>query len=570
MARRLHLASAPPPFASFISPHKTGLIGTRLFSTGRIMSSCSDLLDYTSGRWIYNDALRHRERRRVFNIPELKRLAASSICQKEGDVVGFQKLAEGGFNRSFLITMRDKFQFVARIPYPVTQPKRLVIASEVATMDFLRSHGMPVPKVYGYSANADNPAQTEYIFMELIRGQNLGDIWFDLSEEKRTKLIANLVQVESRLFAPRFPASGSLYYCSDLPGSTKVIIPSSSPSNEGRFCIGPDTSLGLWYGRRLHLPVERGPYQDCLAVLNAGARKEIAYLSRFGQPLQPFKRLRRESYNYQPQSHLDHIATLEQYLQIAPSLIPRDKPALHRPVLRHPDLQPNNIFVSDDMEISGLIDWQHSTILPLFLRCGIPNSLQNYGDDTSESLQEPSLPSNSNELALEEQYQQAELFRRRQLHYLYVKTTSEMNPDHYNALAHDFSMLRQRLFHYASDPWEGDNTTLKSNLITLSQKWADINGGDTPPCPLLYSEAEADECLRLSNAQAEADEQLKICQDLVGVGNEGWVPIDQYEGARARALTLKKDTLDAAESAEERTRIEANWIFDDFCEDGYL
>ncbi|PWY89730.1 kinase-like protein [Aspergillus heteromorphus CBS 117.55] len=536
------------------------------------MPSCSDLFDYTSGRWLYNDTLRHRERRRIFNVPELKRLAASSICQKEEDVLGFEKLAEGGFNRSFLVTMRDNFRFVARIPYPVTQPKPLVIASEVATMDFLRSHGIPVPKVYGYSASADNPAGTEYIFMELIQGQNLGDIWFDLSERQRYKLIAQLVQLESRLFALRFPASGSLYYCSDLPESNRVIIPNSSSlsTNEGRFCIGPDTSLGLWYGRRLNLPVERGPYQDCLAVLTAGAKKEIAYLSKFGQPLQPFQRLRRETYNYQPQSHLDHIATLKQYLQIAPTLIPRGNPALHRPVLRHPDLQPNNIFVSDQLEITGLIDWQHSTALPLFLQCAIPNSLQNYGDDVSESLQEPTLPSNFNKLEAEEQYQQAELFRKRQLHYLYVKFTSETNPDHYNALAYDFSTLRRRLFHCASDPWEGDNATLKSTLITLSRKWADINGGNTPPRPLVFSDIESNEYLKLARAQSEADEQLKTCQDLIGVGNEGWVPVDQYEGAMTRAMALKTHALDAAETAEERARIEENWIFGDFCEGDYM
>jgi aminoglycoside phosphotransferase (APT) family kinase protein len=116
----------------------------------------------------YYDALRHRERRQVFNLPELKRLATTSVNQREADVVAFEKLAEGGFNRSFLLTMRDGIRFVARITYPVNQPAPLIIASEVATMNFLRSHDIPVPKVYGYSATAENPAETEYIFMEFM------------------------------------------------------------------------------------------------------------------------------------------------------------------------------------------------------------------------------------------------------------------------------------------------------------------------------------------------------------------------------------------------------------------
>ncbi|PWY83887.1 hypothetical protein BO94DRAFT_557708 [Aspergillus sclerotioniger CBS 115572] len=508
-----------------------------------VTSESSDLFEYTSGRWIYNDALRHRERKRVFNVPELKRLAARSVHQKEEDVVGFEKLAEGGFNRSFLITMRDSFRFIARVPYQITQPKPLVIASEVATMNFLRSHNIPAPRVYGFSATPDNPAETEYIFMEFVQGRNVGDIWFDLSEAERTKIITNLVQLESRLFALRFPASGRLYYCTDCPESSRVIIPTQLSTEKPRFCIGPDTSLGLWYGRRLNLPVERGPYKDCLAVLTAGATKEIAYLSKFGQPLQPIQRLRRETYDYQPQSHLDYIATLQLYLKVAPSLIPHGSPALHRPVLRHPDLQPN-IFVSDELEINGLIDWQHSTVLPLFLQCAIPNSLQNYGDDVSESLRKPTLPINLDQLELEEQHQQTELFRRRHLHYLYVKTTAEMNTEHYDALAYDYSTLRRWLYQYASDPWEGDNMTLKSKLITLAKRWTD--------------------------AQTEADEQLKHCQQLIGVGNEGWVPVDYYEAAKARERTLKGDALAAAETTGERRLIEQNWIFDDFSEDDYM
>jgi hypothetical protein len=108
--------------------------------------------------WRWNDSSQHSARRCVFNVPEFKRLAAAAVDRKVEDVVRFEKLAEGGFNRTFVITMRDGFQFVGRIPYPVTQPKRLVIASEVATMDFLRSHGIPVPKVYSYLATPENVA----------------------------------------------------------------------------------------------------------------------------------------------------------------------------------------------------------------------------------------------------------------------------------------------------------------------------------------------------------------------------------------------------------------------------
>lgn len=170
-----------------------------------------------------------------------------------------------------------------------------------------------------------------------------------------------------------------------------------------------------------------------------------------------------------------------------------------------------------------MIDWQHTTILPLFLQCGIPESLQNYGDEVSESLQIPTLPSNFDELEETEQFREAELLRRRQLHYFYVKLTAEINPEHYEALTYDFSTLRRRLFHHASDPWEGDNVTLKTDLIILSRKWTDLTHDAKVSCPISFSDKELTECPRLARAQSEVDEQLQACQEAIGVGHEGWV-----------------------------------------------
>ncbi|KAJ5379285.1 hypothetical protein N7509_012404 [Penicillium cosmopolitanum] len=579
-------------------------------------ANADDCFEYTTGKWIYNDALRHSERRKIFNIPELKRLAAHSINQSENDLTGFKKLAEGGFNRTFLITMRDGFQFVARIPFPVTEPKSLLIANEVATMDFLRSHGFPIPRVFGYSTAADNPAGTEYIFMELVTGTNLGDVWFNLSEQEQTTIITNLVQIESKLMALRFPASGSLYYCDDLPNTyPRILIQPSNANNENskQFCIGPDTSFRLWFGKRLNLNVERGPYQDCFAALTTGATKEIAYLSEFGKPLLPFQRLRREVHAYEPQSHKDHIQNLKKYLAIAPDLIPNGETDqyLHRPVIRHPDLQPNNVIVTESLQVKGLIDWQHSTILPLFLQSGIPLSVKSQdivepGLSSKES--EPissSLSHSDNDSGSESDIdndsddllqlvgdstskprhhwtsKELEIFRRRRLHREYLRQTAKLNPEHYAALSEKYNKLRRRLWHHAGDPWEGDTITLKSDLIVLSRRWADITGntdvdsdadsdtGTGTTCPISFSDAEIGECLRLNAAQVEADEQLQECQDIVGVAGEGWTPIASYEKAKARAAKLKMEAFQAAESDEERRRLEENWIFDDFDEVDY-
>jgi len=204
----------------------------------------------------YNDALRHKERRLAFDVDGLCRLAAESVNQSPANVVNLSKLAEGGFNRTFLITLRDNFQVVARIPYPITAPKFYAVASEVATLEFLRSSGLPVPKTYGYSPYSENAAKTEYIFMEFVRGSKLSDVWPSLCDQEVISVVRQLTQLESVMMSLSFPAGGSLYFTKDLE---KVATGPGIPLGDERFCIGPDTRLPLWYGRRSKLDVNRGP-----------------------------------------------------------------------------------------------------------------------------------------------------------------------------------------------------------------------------------------------------------------------------------------------------------------------
>ncbi|KAL1598080.1 hypothetical protein SLS59_007090 [Nothophoma quercina] len=368
-------------------------------------------------------------------------------------------------------------------------------------MDLLRMHGIPVPKIYSYSATSENPAGTEYIFMELVRGTNLGDIWFSLPEKARITVVTRLVELESRLFALPFSASGSLYYTKDLDDET-----------------------------------------------------------RKAEKVSP----------------AEHVHSLHKYLQAVPYMIPNGDPTITRPTLRHPDLQPNNVFVSDDLSITGLIDWQHCALLPLFLQCGIPNSLQNYGDSISESLIPPELPHDFDEMSEDEQFEQVVLLRRRQLHYFYVAATAKLNPVHYDALTRDFSTLRRKLFDHASSPWEGDNITLKADLIELEQNWSDMTTSNSntsndakPVCPISFSEDDVKHYLHLNAVQMEADEQLQACRNAIGIGPEGWVPLDQYDEIKQRESKLKADALEAAESEQERLMLLEHWIFDDFDEDEY-
>ena len=123
-------------------------------------------------------------------------------------------------------------------------------------MDFLRSKGLPIPKVYAYSYTSKNEAETEYILMEYVEGTDLSQIWFDLKKDEIISLMDQLAKVESVMMSISFPAGGSIYYARDL----KELSGNEGISLEKeRFCIGPDLSVPLWYGRREQLNVFRGP-----------------------------------------------------------------------------------------------------------------------------------------------------------------------------------------------------------------------------------------------------------------------------------------------------------------------
>ena len=124
----------------------------------------------------------------------------------------------------------------------MTQPKRLAVASEVATMDLVRNHGLPVPQGYGYSTDVDNTVGVEYILMEKSRGKALGDVWLTLSQKDRVKVLSGITKLEAKLFSLKFPASGSLYFEEDLP-TRMGKVPCQGGSSGKQLCIGPDASL---------------------------------------------------------------------------------------------------------------------------------------------------------------------------------------------------------------------------------------------------------------------------------------------------------------------------------------
>jgi hypothetical protein len=307
------------------------------------------------------------------------------------------------------------------------------------------------------------------------------------------------------------------------------------------------------------------PGNGAAEVLKAAGERELAWLHAFGEARLPRETFYRELYNYQKVDPKEQMSSLSDYLSIAPCLVP-DEERLNRPTIRHPDLSPNNIFISESGDITAIIDWQHCVVLPLFLQAKLPHHFQNYGDEKSENFQPPKLPENFETMTGDEKERETETYRRRQLHFFYLGFTSRNNPLHFDVISSSSLVLRNRLYESAGRPWEGDNVSLKADLIRCIARWADVSSRGSPDClecPLSYSLAEVEQCLELDAKQNAADANSQRLHELVGVNIDGWVSQEGYEDAVKSAATIKAQMLAAAETDEEKREVEENWPFHD-------
>lgn len=225
------------------------------------------LFAYSSGRFLYNEETRLRERYVKFNVSALKDVLTT--CIGHGGVKHLVKLSEGGFNRVILATMEDGFRAIVKIPFWVSVPKTYATASEVATLSYLRAKGFPVPKVYDWSSTLENPVGVEYIIMEYAPGASAADSgWFNTTKYQKHALVTGIVDTEKKLFEIPFGSIGSLYFRKDLPShlQSRLYVP-GAPDEAGdseTYCIGPIADHMFWYGRRAELDLDRGP---CMLIM---------------------------------------------------------------------------------------------------------------------------------------------------------------------------------------------------------------------------------------------------------------------------------------------------------------
>ena len=243
-------------------------------------------------------------------------------------------------------------------------------------------------------------------------------------------------------------------------------------------------------------------------MLRTVGEREILWLRRFGKKRYPHNPLYRELYGRHKVDPQAQVSYLLDYLKLVPYLVPKEE-QLDVPTIRHRDLSPSNIFISESGEITGLIDWQHTSILPLSLQAKIPEHFQNWGDEDSENFRPPKLAENLAFMTSVDREAELRRYQRRQAHYFYLAFTVQLNKAHFDAMGRRSLILRNQLYDIAGRPWEGDNTSLQAQLIKTMAQWSHIAASSDDEPPIVYPPAEVKECLERNAQQNEIDEDMQ-------------------------------------------------------------
>ncbi|KAF1842081.1 kinase-like protein [Cucurbitaria berberidis CBS 394.84] len=526
----------------------------------------ASLFSYTSGRYLFNEELRLKERHVEFNVEALQLAAEASVGNKHGKTISIKKLAEGGFNRVLILKLQDGFELIAKIPYHIARPEYFATASEAATLTFLRSIGIPVPEVYDYSATADNPVGTEYVLMEKAPGICLASRWEHLQDLEIRRLAHSFVELEQKLFKVPFSATGSLYFKKDIASSLQAPLYTEEHAREAnQFCIGPIADYMFWYGRRAGLQVNHGPWKNHVEYLQSVAKKEMDWTERYGRSLEPD--FPHNDLGLGLQDPQDHLKLLEYYQLLTPHLLPKN-PAhpFNQPMLRHPDVTPGNIFIIPETgRLSCLIDWQHAIVQPRLLAAGYPRAFENPDDVLSPELVGPKLPENFTSLQADEQAAARDLYRRRLLFFSYRVLNGHLNQHHIAALRDPLLLGRQMLVDRAGRQWEGNLVTLKGAIIRAVQFWEHLPDVADTECPVRFDQTELDKFIEIEDdwlKMSVAVEQWR--QRVCNMTEEGWVRNEDYEEAKKKLEELREEIRLQCEGDEEDIQaFRTGWPFRD-------
>src|ERR1700685_262496 len=221
---------------------------------------------------------------------------------------------------------------------------------------------------------------------------------------------------------------------------------------------------------------------------------------------------------------LDHIRLLDDFDKLVPYMCSDNDV----PVLRHPDLHLFNVFVNPvNLEVTSILDWQGTRAAPYPIQSGYPRFLSNDGKGVSRVRDLDRLPHNFDSLDVDVKESLQFAHTQRLSCPLYLLANAKYNRPHFDALLQKVNPLRTEIVSRAGLPWNGDLVAFQNALLDIIGNWERFSSDQ--PCPLQYSAEEALKWRHEYTEWAESCDSLEAFRSDIGINEEGWVAVGNYE-----------------------------------------
>ncbi|EEU34675.1 uncharacterized protein NECHADRAFT_17767, partial [Fusarium vanettenii 77-13-4] len=291
--------------------------------------------------------------------PDIEKIKSTLRSLWPSSTVQVAFFAQGAFNKLYHVIVEGPPPLMLRISLPVDP--RYKTLSEVATIRWVNTvTTIPLPQVITYSSSLDSALGFEWILMTRLDGTSLSSAWTHIDFSTKTALVRQFASFTASLFRNQLSGIGNIY-----PPVLSTLTPTT-----GRI-----VSMPFFWGDRINLDIDRGPFRhsrdwiagrlqlaesDCLAVL----RKYPADAEIDSDAEDDKEDATRTA---------SIIAKLQQLIDL---VFPETTKGEETTVLSRTDLSRSNILVDDAGNLTGVVDWECVSALPMWKACSYPSFLE--------------------------------------------------------------------------------------------------------------------------------------------------------------------------------------------------
>jgi aminoglycoside phosphotransferase len=262
-------------------------------------------------------------------------------------------LTQGALSKLYNV-QTDSDTLVMRVSLPVDPYWKTI--SEVATMQWIRLNtALPVPKILAYQDSRENAIGFEWILMTKIPGKTLADAWISIPWKAKEQLVHQLATYSSNLFKKKLRKIGNIY-------------PSSNPfGNDTLPQVERIVSMQFFWGDHVRQNVPRGPFRSSKGWIAA------RLLFNEHDCKSTLANSQDEDDREDAERTLKIIKRLRTHLR---AIFPDTGKNSELSILHHDDLSKHNIMVDDNGKLTGVVDWECVSAVPLWKACDYPSFLE--------------------------------------------------------------------------------------------------------------------------------------------------------------------------------------------------